>query len=133
MKILLDMMRTEFEGELVGVQADLTTYSQVLTDFLIEEAGKDPRDMIAFLEMTLAQISQYKVENLEETDANEAFDKDPNALPPDKEDKQIEASKTQRTVPRAPEASPAEGVTTTINMTDGDKEGQQSVSMASGG
>jgi hypothetical protein len=58
MKILLDMTRTEFEGELAGVQADLTTYSQVLIDFLIEEAGEDPRDAIMFLEMTLAQISQ---------------------------------------------------------------------------
>ena len=66
-------------------------------------------------------------------DANNAFNKDPNALPPDKEDKQIEASKTQGTKPRAPEASPAEGVVTTINRTDGDEEGPQSVSMASRG
>jgi hypothetical protein len=110
MKILLDMMRTEFKGELAGVQADLTTYSQVLIDFLIEETGKDPRNTAAFLEMTSAQISQYKVENLEETDANEAFDKDPNALPPDKEDKQIEASKTQGTVPRASEVLPQKGL-----------------------
>jgi hypothetical protein len=127
------MMRTKFEGELAGVQADLTTYSQVLINFFIEEAGEDPRDAITFLEMTLAQISQYEVENPEETDANEAFNKDPNALPPDKEDKQIEASKTQGTVPRASEVSPAEGVATTVNMTDGDEEGPQSVSMASGG
>jgi hypothetical protein len=133
MKILLGMLRTEFEGELVGVPADLTTYSQVLTNFLIEEAGKDPRDAIAFLEMTLAQISQYKVENPKETDAYEAPNKDPNALPPDKEDKQIVASKTQGMLPRAPEVSPAEGVATTINMTDRDEEGPQSVSMASGG
>jgi hypothetical protein len=83
--------------------------------------------------MTSAQISQYNVENPKKMEANEAFDKDPNALPPDKEDKQIEASKTQGMVPRAPEASPAEGVATTVNMTDGDKEGPQSVSMASSG
>jgi hypothetical protein len=49
MKILLDMMRTKFKGELAGVQADLTTYSQVLINFLIKEAGKDPRDAIVFL------------------------------------------------------------------------------------
>jgi hypothetical protein len=133
MKILLDMLRTKFKGKLAGVPADLITFSQVLTDFLIEEAGKDPRDAIVFLEMTLAQISQYEVENLKETDAYEAPNKDPNALPPDKEDKQIEASKTQGTVPRSPEVSPAEGVATTVNMTDGDEEGPQSVSMASGG
>jgi hypothetical protein len=117
----------------MGVQANLTAYSQVLVDFLIEEAGKDPRDVIAFLKMTLAQISQYEEENPKEMDANKDFNKDPNALPSDKEDKQIEASKTHGTVPRAPEASPAEGVATTIDMTNRDKEGLHSVSMASGG
>ncbi len=42
------------------------------------------------------------------------------------------ASKTQGTLPRAPEGSPAEGAAngTDTEMSDGDKEGAQSVSMA---
>jgi hypothetical protein len=34
MKIMLGMLRTKFEGELAGLQADLTNYPQQLIDFL---------------------------------------------------------------------------------------------------
>jgi hypothetical protein len=55
------------------------------------------------------------------------------ALPPNKEAEQFEASKTQGTVPRAPKANPVEGIATTITETVGDKEGPQSLSMVDGG
>ncbi len=91
-------------------------------------------DAIAFLDLTLDQISQYKEDDPKEKDDNGDSDKDANALLPDKEGEQIEASKTQGTVPRAPEGTPAEGTAaSTINTMEGDKEGLQSMSMAPGG
>jgi hypothetical protein len=134
MKIMLEMLRTEFEGELAGLPADLTTYPQCLINFLIKEAGEDLKDTIAFLDLTLDQISQYKEDDPKEKDNNGHSDKDANALPPDKEGEQIEASKTQGTVPRAPEATLTEGTAaSTVNTMEGDKEGPQSMSMAPGG
>ncbi len=119
---------------LAGLQADLTNYPQHLINFLIKEAGEDLKDAIAFLDLTSDQISQYKEDDPKEKNDNGDSDKDANALPPNKEGEQIEASKTQGTVPRAPEATPAEGTTSsTVNTTEGDKEGPQSVSMAPGG
>jgi hypothetical protein len=118
----------------VRLQADLTNYPQRLINFLMEEAGEDLKDVIAFLDLTLDQISQYEEDDPREKDDNGDSDKDANALPPNKEGKQIEASKTQVTVPRAPEAPPAEGTAaSTVNTMEGDKEGPQSVSMVPGG
>jgi hypothetical protein len=134
MKIMLEMLRTKFEGELAGLQADLTNYPQCLIGFLIKEAGADLTEAITFLDLTLDQIAQYKEDDLKEKDDNRDSDKDADALPPDREGKQIEASKTQGTVPRAPEATPAEGTAaSTVNMAEGDKEGPQFMSMAPGG
>jgi hypothetical protein len=134
MKIMLEMLRTKFEGELVGLQADLTNYPQRLIDFLIKEAGENLKDAIAFLDLTLDQISQYKEDDPEEKNDNGDSDKDADELPPDKEGKQLEASKTQGMVPRAPEATPTEGsAASTINTMEGDKEGPQSMSMVPGG
>ncbi len=83
-----------------------------------------------FLDLTLTHLTQYKEAVAKEKDDN----KESNDLPPDKEVKLIEASKTQGMVPGAPEAPPAEGTATnTVNMAEGDKEGPQSVSMAPGG
>ncbi len=90
--------------------------------------------MIVFLDLTLDQISQYKEDDPKEKDDNRDSDKDANVLPPNKEGKQIEASKTQGTVSRAPEATLAEGTAaSTVNTTEEDKEGPQSVSMVPGG
>jgi hypothetical protein len=134
MKIMLEMLRTKFERELVGLQADLTNYPQHLINFLIKEAGADLTGVIAFLDLTSDQISQYEEDDPKEKDDNKDSDKDANALPPNKEGKQIEASKTQGTVPRAPEMTPAEGTAaSTVNTMEEDKEGPQSMSMAPGG
>ncbi len=126
---MLEMLRTEFKGELAGLKADLTNYPQCLINFLIKEAGEDLNAAISFLDLTSDQISQYKEDDPDKKTDNRDADKDANALPPDKEGEQIEASKTQGTVPRAPEATPAEGTTaSTINTMEGDKEGLQSMS-----
>ncbi len=130
---MLEMLRTKFKEELAGLQVDLTNYPQHLINFCIEEAGADLTDAIAFLDLTSDQISQYKEDDPKEKNDNGDSDKDADALPPDKEGKQIEASKTQGMVPRAPEATPTEGTAaSTVNTTEGDKEGPQSVSMAPG-
>ncbi len=94
MKKMLEMLRTKFKGELAGLQADLTNYPQRLINFPIEEAGEDLKDVIAFLDLTLDQISQYKEDDPKEKDDNGDSAKDADALPPDKEGKQIETSKT---------------------------------------
>ncbi len=130
---MLEMIRTEFEGELLGLKADLTHFSQNLINFLIKESGENPNDAIAFLDQTSADISQYEEQNNKDKDIHKVIAENQDALPPDKEGEQSEASKTQGMVPRAPEATPAEGIATTVNTTEGDKEGPQSVSMAPGG
>jgi hypothetical protein len=130
---MLEMIRMEFEGELLGLKADLTHFSQNLIDFLIEESGENLNDAIAFLDQTLADISQYEEQNNENRDIHKAIAENQDALPPDKEGEQPKASKTQGMVPRAPEVTPVEGIATTVNTTAGDKEGPQSVSMVPGG
>ncbi len=133
MEVMLEMMRTEFEGELLGLKADLTHFPKLLIDFLIEESGENPNDKIDFLDQTSADIAQFEEQNNEDMVSNQAATKNQDALPPDKEEEQSEASKTQGTVPRAPEATPTEGIATGVIRTSGDKEGLQSVSMAPGG
>ncbi len=133
MKVMLEMMRTEFEGELLGLKADLTHFPKLLVDFLIEESGESLNEAIGFLDQTLVDITQFEEQNNEDMVGNQAATKNEDALPPDKEEGQPEASKTQGTVPRAPEATPAEGIATGVIRTSGDKEGPQSVSMAPGG
>jgi hypothetical protein len=59
MKVMLQMIWTEFKGELLGMKADLTQFSQNLINLLIKESGGDPNDMIALLDQTSADISQY--------------------------------------------------------------------------
>jgi hypothetical protein len=86
--------------------------------------------MIALLDQTPADISQYEEQHSKDKDIHKAVAEDQDALPPDKEVQQSVASKTQGAVLRAPEATPAEGITTTVDTMAGDKEGLQSVSMA---
>jgi hypothetical protein len=130
MKIMMEMMRTEFKGELAGLQADLTNYSQRLVNFLIKEAGKDSTDGIVFLDQITDQLNKYDKEDNEGEDSNKELD----ALPPNKEVESVEASKTQGMLPGAPEENPGgETTATAATMAEGDKEGTQSISMAAGG
>ncbi len=81
-KVMLEMMRTEFEGELLGLKADLTHFPKLLINFLIEESGENPNDAIYFLDQTLADIAQFKEQNNEDTVSNQAVTKNQDALPP---------------------------------------------------
>ncbi len=133
MKILLEMIKTELEGEAAGLEADMSHFSTALIDFMIEEAGEDSNDALAFLEHIAIEITQWEEEYSEGDNHATPIAKPQDALPPDKEAEQFEASKTQGMVPRAPKANPAEGITATATETVGDKEGPQSLSMAAGG
>ncbi len=65
---MLEMIRTEFKGDLLGLKADLTNFSQKLINFLIQESGENPNNAIAFLDQTSEDISQYKEQNNEDKD-----------------------------------------------------------------
>ncbi len=129
MKIMLDLMKTEFDGEVAGLMADSSNVPQTLIDFLIKDAGKDPHNAIAFLNQTTNQLGKFD----EESNAGNDKEGDPNAHPPNPGDKHNKASKTQETLPRVPQANPAGGATaTTATMAEGDEKGVQSLSMGTG-
>jgi hypothetical protein len=129
MKMMLELMKDKFEGDLAGIHADLTNISQQLIDFLIEEVGEDVNNTIKFINKITHQLNKY-----DDKECTNEEQGDPNALPPDKGEGQNEASKTQGMLPVAPEANPAEGTTAdTTTMAEGDKEETQSLSMVSGG
>ncbi len=114
---------------MAGLTADSSNVPQTLIDFLIEEAGEDPHDTIAFLNQTANQLSQFD----EESNAGDDEDGDTNAHPPDPGDEHSKASKTQGTLPRAPQANPAGGASaTTATTAEGGEKGVQSLSMVTG-
>jgi hypothetical protein len=129
MKIMLDLMKNEFEGGIAGLQAVTTNIPQQLVNFQIEEVSKDLRDAINFINKIADQLKEYG----EEENAGD-HQVDPDALPPDKGKEQSKASKTQGLLLGAPQAHPAEGTAKTNAMqADWDKEEMQSVSIAPGG
>jgi hypothetical protein len=123
---MLELMRAEFEGEVAGLTADPTNMPQILIDFLIKEAGENPNNAIAFLNKTAKQLSKFE-------DKGKVKGKNPNALSPGLVDESNIASKTQGTLPSAPQVHPTEGTAeTTATMAEGDKKVVQSLSMATG-
>ncbi len=110
MKIMLDLMKNEFEWEIAGLQADMSNIPQQLVDFLLEEVGKDPRDAINFIDKIADQLKEY-----EEEESAKDHQGDPDALPPDKGKEQSKAGKTQGSLPGAPQANPTKGTTATTN------------------
>ncbi len=75
MKVMLEMIWTEFKGELLGMKTDLTHFSQNLINLLIKESGEDPNDMIALLDQTSADISQYKEQHNKDKDSTKPSQK----------------------------------------------------------
>ncbi len=129
MKIMLNLMRAKFKGEVAGLKADLTIIPQVLINFLINESGEDSNNAIDFIDNIAEQLNKFN----KERNAGDGETGESDALPPDKEDEPSKASKTQGMLPKAPEANPTEGTTTATTTTvEGDKKGTQSMSMASG-
>jgi hypothetical protein len=126
MKVMLDLLRTEFEGEVAGLTADLANMPQILIDFLIKEAVENPSNAIAFLNKTAKHLSKFEDKGKDEGE-------NPSALPPDPGDESNIATKTKGTLPSAPLGHPTEGTAeTTTTMVEGDKKGLQSLSMATG-
>jgi hypothetical protein len=87
MKIMLKMLQTKYEGELAGLQADLTVYPQGLIIFLIQEAGEDATNAIVFLDQITDQLNKYDKEDNKGKFGNKESD----ALPPNKKAKSVEA------------------------------------------
>jgi hypothetical protein len=128
MKIMLELMKNEFKGELAGIHADMANTPQQFIDYLIKEAGKDTNNAINFIDKITDQLEEYG--NKESAGDHLG---DPEALPPNKREEQSEASKTQGLLPRAPKANPTEETSAnTALLVEGDNEGTQSLSMASG-
>jgi hypothetical protein len=104
---MLKMMRNKFKGELAGILADLTNIPSPFINFLIEKVGEDTNDPIKFIDKITEQFKEF--DNEESTGEQQG---DPNVPPPDKGEGQNKASKTQGTLPGAPEANPAERTAT---------------------
>jgi hypothetical protein len=119
----------KLEGELASLWADLTNVPKQLMDYLTRRVGKNTHGAINFINKIVNQLEGYDVK---ESSVDHLGDLD--ALPPDEGEEQRKASKTQVLLSRAPKANPAEGtVANTATLAEGDKEGTQSVSMASAG
>jgi hypothetical protein len=89
MKIMLNLMKNKFEGEIADLQADTTNIPQQLVNFLIEKVGKDLCYAINFINKITDQLEEYK----EEVSARDQQG-DPDALPPNKGKEQSKVSKT---------------------------------------
>ncbi len=132
----LDLIKTKLKGNEAGVEPDFSQIDTQLIDFLIEEAGEETPNCIAFIDAISAKLNRYKEkEEMEfkimQSDTLEGQSEE-EALTQVEGGGTSTASKTQETLPRAPEGSPAEGATngTNTEKLEGDKEGTQSVSMA---
>jgi hypothetical protein len=128
----LDLIKVEQEGDEVDVEPDFSKIDPQLIDFLVKEAGENPKEVIDYINTVSIQLVHYGEDKETEEEATPS-NKEP--LTHDKGGGTTPASKTQGTLPRAPEASLAEETAkeTATMMAGGDEEGAQSVSMALGG
>jgi hypothetical protein len=137
----LGILKDELEGELAGIPAEFKNQPEQLISFLYEEAGTEPNAAINYIIAISAQLSHLDGEESEE--GNESHVKvinyDGEALAENTVnvatgESQDTASKTQGTLPGAQQTSPAERtVTEPATEAGGDKEGVQSMSMATSG
>ena len=139
MRICLEIIKEELQGQLEGVPAEFRDLPESLIDLLYEEGGKDPRDAISFISQIHADIGKY--EDDEEEEAPESHvkaiqydDPDPASVITKQGERgaqEQEASKTHGPSPGAQQTSPTEGaVINPANNAGGDEEGVQSRSMA---
>jgi hypothetical protein len=134
----LDLIKTKLKGDEAGVEPDFSQIDDQHINLLIQEAGEDTDKCINFIDSVIAKLDKYK--EMEDTEMEITQSRMPEgrteeeALTPKEGGGASLASKTQGTLPGAPEASPAEGAAkeTNTTMADGDKEGAQSMSMAQG-
>ncbi len=135
----LNLIKVELEGDEAGVDPEFSKIDAQLIDFLIEEAGENIDECIAYINNIIEKLNKFE----------EGKDMEADAVPPNvgeghtnedafasnKGGGTTSASKTQGPLPRASEASLTDETATETarKMAVGDKEGAQSVSMAQGG
>ncbi len=122
MIIFLDLLKDNLEAEEAGLPAEFNKIPANLLALLVEEAGKEHGEQIEYIEVILEALDKIGQTN--------SHDEAPR---PD-EGTNEEASKTQGTLPGAHKASPTEEAAVEPATPAGrDKEGVQSLSMASTG
>jgi hypothetical protein len=135
----LDLIKVKLEGDEAGVDPDYSKINAQLIDFLIEEAGENIDECIAYIKNVIKKFNKFK----------EGKDMEADTAPPNVGERHTNedafasnkgggttlAIKTQGLLPRASEASLTDETATEAarKMAAGDKEGAQSVSMAQGG
>ena len=137
----LDIIKDKLEGELAGVPAEFRNLPEELITFMYKEAGVVTRDVIKFITDVSNQLSQFDEEEREEDNNSHVkvitYNEDApveSTLGIATGGTQEGASKTQGTLPGAHQTSPAEGtVNKPATEAGGDKEGMQSMSMATSG
>jgi hypothetical protein len=123
MIILLGLLKDELEADQAGPPTEFNRWPMKLLDILVHEAGENRNDQINYIKQITAELRQ-----LGQTNSRKK------ALSLDKGIGQSNASKTQRMLPGAHEASPTEEAVIELAIMAGwDKEGAQSLSMAAPG
>ncbi len=124
MIILLDLLKDNLKADQAGLPTDFNRVPVKLLELMVQDAGKDHEDQIGFINHITEELKQIS----QTSSRNKAFclEGGPGHSP--------DASKTQGMLPGAHEASPTEEATIEpALMAGGDKEGAQSLSMASPG
>ncbi len=135
----LNLIKVKLEGDEAGVDPDFSEIDAQIIDFLIEEAGENIDECIAYIDNVIKKLNKF--EEGKDTEADAAppnvgeghTNKD--AIASNEGGGTTSASKTQGPLPRASEASLTDETATETarKMVAGDKEGAQSMSMAQGG
>ncbi len=135
----LNLINVELEGDEAGVDPDFSKIDAQLIDFLIEEAGENIDECIAYIDNIIEKLNKFKEGKYTEADTAPPYvgkghtNKD--AFASNKQGGTTSAGKTQGPLPRASEVSLTgeTSMETARKMVAGDKEGAQSMSMAQGG
>ncbi len=124
MIIMLILLMDTLGADQAGLPADFNRIPLKLLEFMILDAGEACKEQIKFINEIMADLKQLGQTNF----FDKAYSLEKGGGQPQ------EASKTQGTLPRAHKASPAEeAMIEPAIMAGRDKEGAQSLSMASTG
>jgi hypothetical protein len=121
MMIQLNLIKGNLEDNKAGMLFEWGGMSKELRLLLVEEAGEGISDQITYIDAMLVELYQMNPSGVR------TFDLLSNEL-----DKDYDASKTQVTPPGAQEARPIEEAAMPDMRTGRDKEGVQSLGMATG-
>jgi hypothetical protein len=135
----LNLIKVKLEGDEAGVDPDFSKIDTQLIDFLIEEAGEIIDECIAYINNVIKKLDKFKEGKDTKADAAPPNVREghtnKDAFASNKGGGTTSASKTQGLLPRASEASLTDETATETarKMAAGDKEGEQSLSIAQGG